>query len=984
MKAIFRTIIDVVAVGCSVGAYAGTYYHTDADAWGTGVGFTDEKWASAGSDVKRTVATIVADDPEAMFISALGFGATLRTSGGAEVTFPGKYLQIGDSACDGALMLKMGGGNSLFVTNLTLVGGVMVNGDGGTQTVKSDSTIQVKSSASRPFYFTGGKDRAITVEAGLESDATAVAVVNRYSIGGNVYSEERNNSFTLTLGGNNSGYKGKWIVDNLDKNGATTVEQANGKPIYLSISDASKLGADPDFFVADAVTLKNNGALLVTGDTLALGNRGLTVDSTGGRIVRNGDLTISGSISGTGTLDLTDVNGVLTLNATVADTVTIRRLIKFTNRGDNNASSDYYMNDTDKWTNGEKAKPGFGYIVDTRETENTSLRTSGHSGDNVKFNGDSLTFVGASGKVARFMHKCPQVEVATLYMNAFSRLELGGCNGTAEQKFKGDIVIGPSSAASDSAAVEFYSGDATRWLNLDGRLLGDGAIRMYGMADRPYMGFDFTDCDNSGYIGSMRAEGSGITVRFNAANGIGGSPASAMEKGFVLATDATVEFTGSDAIMVNQPNRGMFVDASGTIKTAPDVTWKGSLAFSATDAVLTKTGSGTLAFEGACGAGSIAVSEGGLRFVGNTAACDVAVGANSTLGGNGTISGAVSATAGAKLEFSETEALTFTGTADLTNFSLDTTGLDTAKAYTVAKGTTSLPSLTEAQAIAGWRVSAVNGNVVLKAWTTYQWTGSDTTNPTYWRTAANWSSDDGSGTYPGESDEALFAKTESMTVVMNNDPAWVPLDIKRITVSEGSGALTVRVNDGWWSQRVLRFSSLGVPSEVSPVAENISNDSANLITFFGRDSSNFKVQFGDSAGAFAITTGNVFDCPVGVASGSILWLLPQDSLRTDNAEMNKTVFKGELTMGGSTIKVGGNHQLVFNGAKLSGTGTLVIDGASEAGSVVLNGCRLRVRSADAEKLTVTSADAKMRIARLVVGENVEIYQRPLGAIMLVR
>ena len=324
--------------------------------------------------------TIVADDPEAMFISALGFGATLRTSGGAEVTFPGKYLQIGDSACDGALMLKMGGGNSLFVTNLTLVGGVMVNGDGGTQTVKSDSTIQVKSSASRPFYFTGGKDRAITVEAGLESDATAVAVVNRYSIGGNVYSEERNNSFTLTLGGNNSGYKGKWIVDNLDKNGATTVEQANGKPIYLSISDASKLGADPDFFVADAVTLKNNGALLVTGDTLALGNRGLTVDSTGGRIVRNGDLTISGSISGTGTLDLTDVNGVLTLNATVADTVTIRRLIKFTNRGDNNASSDYYMNDTDKWTNGEKATPGFGYIVDTRETENTSLRTSGHSG----------------------------------------------------------------------------------------------------------------------------------------------------------------------------------------------------------------------------------------------------------------------------------------------------------------------------------------------------------------------------------------------------------------------------------------------------------------------------------------------------------------------------------------------------------------------------------------------------------------------------
>ena len=163
------------------------------------------------------------------------------------------------------------------------------------------------------------------------------------------------------------------------------------------------------------------------------------------------------------------------------------------------------------------------------------------------------------------------------------------------------------------------------------------------------------------------------------------------------------------------------------------------------------------------------------------------------------------------------------------------------------------------------------------------------------------------------------------------------------------------------------------------------NNSANPVKFYGRtDGSNFKVDFGASAGAFAITPGNVFDCPVGVASGSALWLLPQDSLRTDNVEMNKTVFKGELTMGGSTIKVGGNHQLVFDGAKLSGTGTLVIDGASEAGSVVLNGCRLRVRSADAEKLTVTSAVANMRVARTVVGDNVEFYQRSLGVITIVR
>lgn len=346
----------------------------------------------------------------------------------------------------------------------------------------------------------------------------------------------------------------------------------------------------------------------------------------------------------------------------------------------------------------------------------------------------------------------------------------------------------------------------------------------------------------------------------------------------------------------------------------------------------------------------------------------------------------MSATAGAKLEFSETEALTFTGTADLTNFSIDTTGLDTTKAYTVAKGTTSLPSLTEAQASAGWRVSAANGNVVLKARTTYQWTGSDTANPTYWRTAANWSSDDGSGTYPGENDEAVFDNDNAMTLIVavSTDPSGVSLPIKTICVSEGAGALTIRIADDLWNTRPLRFSSLGDLSATAPSANNIANSSSNPITFFGRGSSNFKVQFGASAGAFAITPGNVFDCPVEVASGSTLWLLPQDSLRTDNAEMNKTVFKGELTMGGSTIKVGENHQLVFNGAKLSGTGTLVIDGACEAGSVVLNGCRLRVRYADAEKLTVTSADSKLRVARTVVGDNVELYQRPLGAIMLVR
>lgn len=111
--------------------------------------------------------------------------------------------------------------------------------------------------------------------------------------------------------------------------------------------------------------------------------------------------------------------------------------------------------------------------------------------------------------------------------------------------------------------------------------------------------------------------------------------------------------------------------------------------------------------------GTLTAQEGTLILNG-TVSSAVAVGANGTLGGSGTISGAVSATSGAALAFTETEALTFTGAADLTGFGLDTASLDTTKTYTVAKGTASLPTLTLAQQEAGWMVLSQNGDVVLK------------------------------------------------------------------------------------------------------------------------------------------------------------------------------------------------------------------------------------------------------------------------------
>ena len=111
--------------------------------------------------------------------------------------------------------------------------------------------------------------------------------------------------------------------------------------------------------------------------------------------------------------------------------------------------------------------------------------------------------------------------------------------------------------------------------------------------------------------------------------------------------------------------------------------------------------------------GTLTAQEGTLILNG-TVSSAVAVGANGTLGGSGTISGAVSGTSGAKLAFTETDALTFTGNPDLSVFGLDVDALDTTKTYTVAKGTATLPSLTLAQQAQGWIVKAVDGNVVLE------------------------------------------------------------------------------------------------------------------------------------------------------------------------------------------------------------------------------------------------------------------------------
>ncbi len=297
----------------------------------------------------------------------------------------------------------------------------------------------------------------------------------------------------------------------------------------------------------------------------------------------------------------------------------------------------YFMNETVLWSSEKVAESGYDYIVDTRTTESTTLRTSGQIGDDVRFNGDSLTFIGSAGKEARFMHKCGVAEVTKLYMYACSKYELGGHNKwelAGVHKFKGDIVIGASSGYDAASAVQFYSGDANRWMQLDGKLSGSGAIRMYGKSDCPNLGFDFTDCDNSGYTGAMSVEGEAVTARFSAVAGLGDNPAVILAKGLSIAGGAKVEINNNVAAVVDQPNRGLYVVDSGTLTITSDLTWKGPVSFAASSAELTKTGDGSLILDGANGtaSGTIKVSEGSL-----VAANPYAVGGIAVTGGTGTL-----------------------------------------------------------------------------------------------------------------------------------------------------------------------------------------------------------------------------------------------------------------------------------------------------------------------------------------------------------
>lgn len=569
------------------------------------------------------------------YVAALGWGrwSLVRSLASGNNSFTGDGLTIGDDK-DGTFLLRYGG-NTLTVDHLTLVRGLITSGVGG-ETLASSNPIVVRSTTAGPFYFSIGKGRSITIDGPLYSeDDTALVVINRYSLEDMAENDDELRGGTINFNGENSAYKGKVKVDYLTVYGKGYTGTDSNTNIVLNVNSNNALGGTPAAAMPDALTLSNGGTLAVGYATSSEapfapggGLRGLTV-SNGGRVFSSSALYFAMPVTSSDGSTLRFYNSNLTLASSFSGSVSV----------DCTGVSSLAFANGFEWTstgtltlpNGTVVSKGEGYtkmVAQISEmawsSDGSTIYTTGAhwSGGTGVSNDGTLHFLDY-GLQCRTPEdnplSFPVTEKLTIVNGTFTlksanytigNLEL--CSGAKfdfannwqSQSVSGGVTI----SSVNDFAVKFMTGGNHA---VNASLTGNGTI-VYGHRDNNTDNGSITvGGDNSGYIGSMRAEGNGITAKFSAANGLGGSPSTVLPQGLAVASGATVEFTGSAAISVNQPNRGMYIEASGTVKTAPDVTWKGPLAFSATDAFLSKTGSGTLALEGACGAGSITVSKAG-------------------------------------------------------------------------------------------------------------------------------------------------------------------------------------------------------------------------------------------------------------------------------------------------------------------------------------------------------------------------------------
>ncbi len=328
----------VLAAGCgmlvSLAAWADTvttnhYYQASNQAWGGDDGYGAALWKlnNEGDELSP------AKGEEGYFneyIAAFGWGrdGLLRSrNSSGNLSFTGDGLTIGTSAKDGTFMLRSG--QTLTVDRLTLVRGLVTSGAGG-ETLASSNPIVVRSTTARPFYFSIGNGRGITIDGPLYSeDDSALVVINRYSLEDKAENDGELKGGTIYFNRDNSAYKGKVKVDYLTTYNKGYTGTDSNTNIVLNVNSNDALGGTPAAAMPDALTLANGGTLAVGYATSSEapfapggGLRGLTV-SNGGRVSSSSALYFAMPVtSSDGSTLLFDCpNQTVTLSAPVGGSV---------------------------------------------------------------------------------------------------------------------------------------------------------------------------------------------------------------------------------------------------------------------------------------------------------------------------------------------------------------------------------------------------------------------------------------------------------------------------------------------------------------------------------------------------------------------------------------------------------------------------------------------------------------------------------------
>ena len=190
---------------------------------------------------------------------------------------------------------------------------------------------------------------------------------------------------------------------------------------------------------------------------------------------------------------------------------------------------------------------------------------------------------------------------------------------------------------------------------------------------------------------------------------------------------------------------------------------------------------------------------------------------------------------------------------------------------------------------------------------TFTWVGNGADN--YWGTEANWSksSGDSERTKPDNADFAVFSQSEDLTVLL-----YQGANVQGVRLEQGAGSVTLTLDDGWYNGRQLLVRRTTASGTWTPGITNFVNLSSNPFTIKSGLNASLNILFSNAWGDFYMMPGVVFDCPVTAAMDSRGWFLPQAALRTDNGEMNRTVFKRTATFY-NTLHVGENHELWVSG-----------------------------------------------------------------------